>query len=199
MLELRAGIVQDAPRLVPLILASAPTLLPFLFLSRANAQAYLQLACAQDDGQYSATRHHVACNGKDVIGCMSLWHSNMPDVFRDATIRSLRAYLSPSQIAHVLKVNHALVSTFPAPLDDEICIGHFSVSPHWQGQQVGSQLMAYAIEIANVRDKAYLVLDVAEQNHRAIRFYQQWEFAVVHKSETPINDQHFLRMRKALG
>lgn len=52
------------------------------------------------------------------------------------------------------------------------------VLKEYQGKKAGAALMAHCISHAASRHHDLLVLGVWEHNHKAIRFYQQWGFAV---------------------
>lgn len=52
------------------------------------------------------------------------------------------------------------------------------VSKYHQGKQIGKQLLNHAVQIAIEADLQYIWLGVWEDNHRAIKFYQQNEFEV---------------------
>ncbi|WP_371194313.1 GNAT family N-acetyltransferase [Glaciecola sp. SC05] len=196
MLEIRAGKVQDAQALAPLVLLSATQLLPFIFGSRQQALSYLLQASAQEDGQYSASRHFVAVEGEDVIACMSLWHDSMPLAFQQSTVKSLSDFLSASQLSHIISINKRLATLFLAPQTDELCVGHLAVDKAWQGKQVASKLVAHAITQAKAMGKSKLVLDVDMSNQSAIRFYQKWDFMPKHSQEFEPTGQCFLRMQR---
>jgi GNAT superfamily N-acetyltransferase len=199
MINLRQGTEADAQQLAPLILASAPELMAFLFGCSANAIEYLRKACAMSDGQYSAVRHCLACVDGEVIGSMSLWHQQMPESFQLGTLDSLMKHLSPDQIRHIVKVNDILQSVFMPPNIDEVCLGHFAVKPEWQGHEIGNKLMDYAINESHQDKKKYLILDVDESNHVATAFYRKWDFTIQASTSFEPTQQRFLRMVKPLS
>jgi GNAT superfamily N-acetyltransferase len=198
MINLRQGTEADAQQLAPLILASAPELMAFLFGSSAKAIEYLRKACEMSDGQYSAMRHFLACVDGEVLGSMSLWHHQMPESFQLGTLDSLTRHLSPDDISHIVKVNDVLQSVFKPPNMDEVCLGHFAVKQQWQGQEIGTKLMDYAISQGHRYEKQHIVLDVDESNHVAIAFYRKWDFTVQDSTLFAPTQQRFLRMVKAL-
>jgi ribosomal protein S18 acetylase RimI-like enzyme len=198
-IELRAGDAKDAESLAPLIYASAPALMNFLFGTPPQAISYLTKACRVSDGQYSAARHYVAHTDDKVLGCMSLWRSNMPSTFHLGTIDSLTRFLTPTQIAHIVSSNDILQSAFQPPESDEVCLGHFAVAPDWQRKNVGSTLMAFVMRHANRKNKKRIVLDVDQSNESAISFYQKWGFELQGETAYEPTRQVFLRMAKDLS
>lgn len=211
MPTLRKGTSGDCEALASLILSSAPTLLPYLFQGSAKANEYIRKAGIELDGQYSAMRHQVAVgylndkplysttptqetSNETVLGCITLWQSQMPDSFYEATIKSLSSFLSSTQIRHLLDTNSLLMNTFKAPLVDELCIGHLAVIPAGQKMGIGRTLIGYAIEQAKIKDKKVIVLDVDSANQGAIRFYKRCGFVIVNESFFAPTSQSFSRM-----
>lgn len=194
ILKLRPGQQEDADRLASLILLSAQTLLPYIFGSREQALNYLQLACAQTDGQYSATRHHVATKQDEVIACMSLWQHNMPSRFQTCTVKSLTDFLNASQVAHIVTINDELMRVFAPPLPEELCIGHLAVHSEHQGQGVASQMISFALERARALNKSRLILDVDKASTRALSFYRKHGFEKISARGFAATEQTFVRM-----
>lgn len=199
MVEIRQGERQDADALGPLILLSASKLLPYIFGSEQQTLAYISLASKQTDGQYSATRHHLAVDGRNVIGCMTLWHDKMPSTFHKATLQSISDFLSKEQLTHIIQINAALQEIFLPPSADELCVGHLAVALDWQGKQVGSKLLAFALAIAEQLGKRFLVLDVDVQNQAAVIFYTKYGFVSVKEQAFAPTQQRFSRMQRAIA
>lgn len=198
MVAFRVGNEHDAERLTPLVFSSAPELLSFIFGSEIAALKYLHKALMQSDGQYSAHRHCVAVEGDAVVGCMSLWHSDMPKAFHQATVNSLAKYLSVEQLSHIVGTNDILATVFTAPAYNQLCMGHLAVDKSYQRKQIGSKLLVYALEELQRLGKQQLVLDVDCNNQRAISFYQKWQFVPFKESVFLPTGQRFLRMQHTL-
>jgi ribosomal protein S18 acetylase RimI-like enzyme len=198
MVDLRAGEERDATSLAPLILLSADKLLPYIFGSSKHALVYLAAAAAQQDGQYSAVRHYLASSGGNLIGCMCLWHDNMPLEFHQSTVKRLTDFLSKKQLEHIIKINSTLATLFLAPQSEELCIGHLAVNEAWQGKQVASKLMNYAVRQAKLLNKSKLVLDVDTANHGALAFYEKWDFIQKKQQKFIPTQQTFVRMQRVL-
>ncbi len=194
MLQIRQGRKEDAASLAPLILLSANKLLPYIFGSSKQALDYLLLACTQDDGQYSASRHQVITHEDNVVACMSLWQRNMPESFHQHTLSSLGAFLSPEQLVHILSINDDLKALFRPPEDSELCIGHLAVDLKWQGQGLAKQLLAHAVGEAKRLHKHCLVLDVDTASKEALGFYKRSSFVGEQKQVYRATSQTFVRM-----
>ncbi|MFC3122586.1 GNAT family N-acetyltransferase [Agaribacter flavus] len=194
MLTLRQGELEQADLLVPLILASAPELLAYIFGSTKDAESFLKAAVAQHDGQFSARRHRVATMNHEVVACVSIWHADMPVEFHDGTLQSIARFLSPAQMTHVISINPLLVDLFPPPTASELCLGHLSVRPDFQGIGVASKLLSYVVRQARQMSKELLVLDVDENNEAALAFYEKWHFRQAKRTYFPPTEQFFLRL-----
>jgi GNAT superfamily N-acetyltransferase len=215
MIELRGGQPQDTKQLASLVFDSAPILLPYLFGGESQALDYIQQAMHQEDGQYSAKRHIVACGEQEasdksilhdeslvkndiIFGCLTLWHDGLSEAFHQQTLSSLSSFLSDKQLRHLVTTNPSLMRVFVAPSAEELCIGHLAVEPLYQGNGVGKALIACAIKQGNNLAKKRLVLDVDAANSRAIHFYQSCDFIQEAWSEFSPTQQRFVRMSYTL-
>lgn len=200
MISIRKGSSQDAAQLAPLLLSSAPELLPFLFQSEHQALQYILNASESDNGQYSAAMHYVAEGmlAKGLLASVALWHSDMGQAFERATVHSLKAYLTGAQIQHLLVVNPLLSEVFKPPSAQELCIGHLAVREDVRGKGIGKKLIAFAIKQARLLNKTSLVLDVDDSNEAAISFYYGCDFVVTKKTIFSLTQQTFLRMQYSL-
>lgn len=203
MLELRQGTPEDAAQLSDLVLSSAPVLLPYLFGSASQARQFVYFAMRQEDGQYSAVRHCVAtkdglAQGPKVIGCVTLWHTDLPEKFHSNTLSSLASFLSSEQVRRLLTINPLLTEVFAPPASDELCIGHLAVESSQRGKGVGKELLAYAKRQANSLNKVSLVLDVDAKNDEALRFYAACDFTQHNITYFEPSKQSFYRMRYML-
>lgn len=212
MISIRTGQADDAGDLANLVLASAPILLPYLFNGEQQAKQYIEQSSRSNDGQYSANRHCIADgnlpttpastdagnNTTAVLGCMTLWHSNMGTAFELATINSLKLHLTGTQIRHLLNINPMLTSVFQSPKENELCMGHLAVLQNARGSGVGKKLVAYALKQAKRLNKSSLVLDVDQANHEALSFYEGCDFVVSSKALFTPTEQTFLRMQYVL-
>lgn len=198
MIKLRAGSELDADALAPLILSSAPKLLPYLFKGPHNAIQYILQAAKQADGQYSATRHQLAEEGKHVIACITLWDDQLPKSFHSYTLKSLTQFLLPDQIVHLLSNNEIITSVFQAPLSHQLCVGHLAVEENHRGLGVGKELIAYAIIQAQKYNKTQLVLDVDSTNQEALNFYKSVGFKRQKSNFFAPTNQTFYRMQFSL-
>lgn len=196
MILLRQGQTSDAKDLAKLILSSAPTLLPYLFGNEQSCKAYIECAAALVDGQYSATRHQVALDERQskAIACVTLWDKTLPPSFHTQTLNSLQSFLTPIQIKHIVKVNSMISKVFLSPTEQQLCIGHLSVSLAYQGMGIGKKLVAHAIKVAKQKNLAQLVLDVDADNEQALSFYLGLGFMIHTETRFEPTQQSYLRM-----
>lgn len=199
MIEVRKGTPDDSSSLAPLVLASAPVLLQFLFGSKVIAERFIEHAAEQADGQYSSSRHIIASDDNLPIACMTVWHANMPESFRAGTLKSLTEFLEPSVLSHLIRVNPLLEEVFLAPQNDQLCIGHLAVSAEHQGQGIGRKLIAHAIKLAKQSLLNSIVLDVEDSNEQAISFYHACGFIEITESKFSPTEQTFVRMEFRLN
>ncbi|MFT6268131.1 MAG: ribosomal protein S18 acetylase RimI-like enzyme [Alphaproteobacteria bacterium] len=195
MIGLRWASIADGQPLSSLIFSSAPVLLPYLFKGRAQALDYIFKASQRSDGQYSAARHQIACEGSNVLGSITLWDNNLPQSFHSHTLQSLSDFLGPNQIAHLVITNERIKKVFLAPLDHQLCVGHLAVIEKYRGMGVGKKLIAHAIVQAKLRDKTQLILDVDSNNDDAVSFYLGLGFMLIKSNEFIYTKQTFYRMQ----
>jgi GNAT superfamily N-acetyltransferase len=182
MIELRSGAdIADSMGLASLIFSSAPVLLPYIFTSKKQALDYIEKASQRSDGQYSAARHQVAYEGANAVGSITLWDNTLPQSFHTHTLQSLRDFLTPNQITHLVFTNEKIKEVFLAPLDH-------------RGMGVGKKLIAYAILQAKRRRKTQLILDVDSNNDEALSFYSGLGFMLITRIEFTYTEQVFYRM-----
>jgi ribosomal protein S18 acetylase RimI-like enzyme len=198
MIALRAGTEEDAGALAPLIFSSATVLLPYLFKGRQSALNYILQAAAQPDGQYSAPRHQLAIDDKQVVACITLWDDKLSKSFHAYTLKSLTEFLQHDQIAHLLSNNELISSVFLAPQPRQLCVGHLAVLDTHKGLGIGKKLIAYAIMQAKKYDKKQLILDVDSTNEAALSFYNSLGFNKQGCNVFAPTNQSFYRMQYTL-
>jgi len=87
-----------------------------------------------------------------------------------------------NETAGYLKLNyHAAQTEFQDP--EAIEIERIYVLSHYQGKNIGSQLLNFVLNKAKEHQLKYIWLGVWDQNHGAIRFYQRHGFEVFSSHE----------------
>ena len=115
---------------------------------------YLQHACKQPHGQFSAVYHWVSAGSEHtgdepkIDGICATWLSIMPKEFQAGTVSALRDFLSPEQIIHLLAYKEALDECFVPPSSRQLCIGHVSVTSARKRSGVASRLIEHAVQYA---------------------------------------------------
>jgi ribosomal protein S18 acetylase RimI-like enzyme len=180
--------------LAHLIYSSAPTLLSFLFSGKLAALDYISKASERDDGQYSATRHCLATQNSEIVGCITLWDNSLSQTFHSQTLRSLKDFLRPEQISHLVYTNGKIAEVFLAPLAHQLCVGHLAVQEEHKGCGIGKNMLAYAVTRAKQKGKTELVLDVDSANNDAVGFYYAQGFVLSKATSLAYTEQTFYRM-----
>ncbi len=194
-MDIQRGQLSQCATIAQLIHASEPKLLSFLFGGMTQSQAYLQQACNRAHGQFSANYHWVAVEpAKKVVGICTTWISVMPTEFQLGTISSLREFLTPEQIIHLLAYQETLEACFVAPQNHQLCLGHVSTETSSKRKGIASALIAHTIENAKQSAKREIVLDVEETNVGAIACYLKAGFAEVKQNTFTPTQQTFIRM-----
>ena len=194
-MDIQRGDLSQSTAIAQLIYASEPTLLSFLFGGVKQTQTYLQQACSQAHGQFSANYHWVAFeHAPEVEGICANWFSVMPAEFQQGTISSLREFLSPMQIIHLLAYKESVDACFVAPQSDQVCLGHVSVSNASKHKGIASALIAHTIKFAKKSEKREIVLDVEATNVGALKCYLKAGFAELKHNKFEPTQQTFIRM-----
>ena len=178
---IRPAKIQDAEALASLIqLAAGDTLQALLTVPHASISEFLRYALGRSQGQFGYGNHWVVCDTNPphtniwATGCT--WHTNMQADFQLATLHTLLTYFGHEKALHIVQNNALLEDLVKAPLPHQLSVGHFAVAPNMQTKGVGRRLLDHFVELAKQTDKQQLCLDVAQNNHNAIAFYQHYGF-----------------------
>ena len=194
-MDIQRGDLSQSAAIAQLIYASEPTLLSFLFGGVTQTQDYLQQACSQAHGQFSANYHWVALEHANAVeGICDNWLSVMPAEFQLGTISSLREFLSPEQIIHLLAYKESVDACFVAPQSHQVCLGHVSVFSGSKHKGIASALIAHTVEYTKESAKREIVLDVEATNVGAIKCYLKAGFTELKHNKFEPTQQTFIRM-----
>lgn len=184
-MNIRQACQRDAAILGKLIFCSASNTLAATFTinETLSAQNFLRMCLLYPAGQYGYQNHWVAEIDNQVVGCLSVWKSDLPDSFHEATLAGVSAFYGIEHALCVLLASHTLQDCIPKPQQHELCIGHFAVLQQYQRLGVGNALLRLAHEKALVCGKSALSLDVESANSRAIEFYLGQGFIKVSESD----------------
>ncbi|MFT6328595.1 MAG: ribosomal protein S18 acetylase RimI-like enzyme [Bermanella sp.] len=195
-MNIQRGDVAQSDVIAELIFASEPRLLSFLFGGEIQCKAYLQQACNQAHGQFSANYHWVACaKNKSIKGICAAWFCVMPTAFQQGTISSLRGLLTPQQIIHLVAYKESLDLCFAPPAPHQICIGHVSIEPSSQRKGIATAFIAQVLHDAKENTKRELILDVDTANTGAFECYLKAGFVETKRNRFEATQQTFSRMR----
>ena len=183
-MKIRQASREDADTVAELIFASAPLALAATFdiNDELSALNFLKFSLSAANGQYGYANHWVAYIDNQVVGCLSLWHSDFADSFHKATLVNLAGFYGIAHAFSVVQASQALYDCIPKPKPHELCIGHFAVLTEYQRQGVATALLKFSVKHALVFGKSTLCLDVENTHSQAIDFYLAQGFAQESKS-----------------
>ena len=184
-MKIRQANQGDAKTLGALIFSSAPVAIAAIFdiSDKLSAVNFLQTSLSCAAGQYGYDNHWVAEVDNLVVGCLSSWHSDLPDTFHQATLTKLTEFYGIAHAFSVVQASQALQDCIPKPKEHEWCIGHFAVLAQYQRQGVATALLKFAQKQALDSGKFFLSLDVESSNSAAIDFYLGQGFVQKYKSK----------------
>lgn len=126
----------------------------------------------QEGGQFGFANHWLAERRGKVVGCVTAWHTQLPDAFHQCTLSCILNYFGAQKTLQIVDNSIALASMLPAPQEGEFCIGHLAVAPEYRRQGIARQLFLYVQQQAMELGTNQLILDVALDNHAAVAFYK---------------------------
>jgi ribosomal protein S18 acetylase RimI-like enzyme len=193
--KIQRGQLLQSAAIAELIFASEPTLLSFLFGGELQSKAYLTQACKQAHGQFSANYHWVASKkNSQVKGICASWLCVMPTAFQQGTISSLKAFLEPQQIVHLLAYEQAVDKCFPRPEPYQTSIGHMSITATSRRKGIASELISHVINDAKEKTKPEFILDVDIAKNAAVQCYLKAGFVEIKQTRFEATQQTFARM-----
>lgn len=201
MYNLRRANKADIQELVPLLISSAPRLLPRLFDQPPyTANDYLNHALSRPKGQFGYANHRVIIRGEKVAAIACSWQGDPPQDFVTSTFDSLASYYPAAQLLAVLQRCQALQEIFPRPQPGELCLGHIAVAAQHRRQGLASQLLGHFQALGLKLGKTALTLDVEASNHVAIDCYHKFGFILTasHMDHSELALGHYVHLRKVL-
>lgn len=180
-MKIRQANKTDAEALARLVLSAAPVALSAIFdiNSELTALNFLHSSLLIPDGQYGYENHWVAEIDNQVVGCLSAWHSDLPNSFHQATFSNLVYFYGVTHSMYVVQASQSLQDCIPKPKEHEWCFGHFAVLAQHQKQGIGSALLTLVHKQALTSGKSALSLDVEAANKQVTNFYQRQGFVVM--------------------
>ncbi len=172
--------ISDADTLAELILESGYDNLVTLFESPDSPRVldYLKYALTFAHGQFGYTHHQVVRSEGRVVACGSYWSSEITNVFRQATLKSLLDFYGVATTQEILTRSEKLAQLIPAPETDSLGLGHIAVAAGHRRQGWSGELLSHFAELAKALGKHRLTLDVSAENEHAILAYQKFGFTL---------------------
>ncbi|MCG3171111.1 MAG: hypothetical protein CALGDGBN_02698 [Pseudomonadales bacterium] len=176
---LRPCTAADAAVAVPLIHASGPAALRYVFAPRAEGQAlaFLHAAFADGAGEFGFRNHLAIERDGSVLGVAALWDGRSNAAFTVAAVRQIVGFYraaAPGVLWRGLRFERVVR---PAQRDVAY-IGHVAVSEELRGQGVGRSLLEHLLARARAAGYRRAGLDVAASNSRARALYEAMGFTV---------------------
>ena len=140
-----------------------------LFLSRGNRVSYNLASLAEHDGQDTGLL--LAYPGELLarLNWMTAWH--------------MLKLFGPASAIRLIRLQSAY-GDLKETETDEFYISNLAVFPEFQGQGIGTLLMAYAEDLARASGLHKCSLIVAFSHENACRLYEHLGYKIVHTSES---------------
>lgn len=188
---IRKAISKDSVQIAPLILSSGPVTFEYIFSTRHGPAIgdFLKAEFAQNQTMFSHRHHHVYERDGDVIASIGSFDASSHS---GTFLGNARAIFGSYGIRGILKGLLFELRLVKAPRKGCLYLCHIAVLEDCRGQGIAAQMINFMM--AKGREEGYrsLSLDVAEQNTKALRLYQQMGFKVLNrnKSYNSVLDNH---------
>lgn len=175
-IQFRPCVPEDADRAVPLMLSSGPAAFAYVFETKnITPNEFLRHAFIRKGGEFSFESHIALCVDDILIGVGGYHTGDEAKTFlyRDLmNIISVYKWKAISVAIRGLKIEQLIM---PAK-NKEICLCHIGIDPAFQGKGYGLLLMRHLLTKRPINADEYFMLDVSEENPRAIALYEKLNF-----------------------
>jgi ribosomal protein S18 acetylase RimI-like enzyme len=197
-LVIRAARGEDSALAAPLVYSAGPVAFDHIF-NRAHGPyivGFLQSEFAKKQTMFSHRHHFVFELDGKVVATIGQFDKPSHDGTFLGTARAICGSYGWRGIIKGLLFELRLVK---APKKNCFYLCNIAVDPAVRGQGIAAKLVNFMVNQAKEAGYSRLSLDVAEQNHNALRLYQNLGFEVLqrHKSYNKVLDRH-LYMEKQL-
>lgn len=197
-ITVRPAQADDAFFAAPLLRLSLGGLSDHLFDPNADiADGMIATLFARDAGRFGYRQAYVAVIGNERVAVLAASHGQELNRLGLASIPHLIAVMGFAKA--ILSVYRAV--TLPGGWEatsDEYYIANIGVIPSMQGRSIGSQLLAYAEELAKQNSLMKCSLIVGSHNPNARRLYERIGYHVVETVQDPQDKFGYFRMVKEL-
>lgn len=175
----RPAVPADAQRAVPLIYASGPRTLDYVFATeRKCAEDFLLRAFVDGRGEFGFQNHVVGTLDEEVIAVGAAFCGASMPAFTYAGARQILALYgargSLGVFVRGLRVERVIVP----PTRDLWYLAHLGVADRHRGRGIGRALVAHLLGLGRQRGFTRAALDVAVDNPHAERLYGRLGFTV---------------------
>ncbi|GAB2525819.1 GNAT family N-acetyltransferase [Microbulbifer agarilyticus] len=179
--QFRPCLPSDVEDAVPLIHSSGPAAYDYVFCDSAPGQAlaFLQSAFVGERSEFSYRQHWAGLVDGELVACGGLRYAHQNFRFASAAGgRILRSYPVAGAIRTMLR-GLKTERTIAPPSGKAGILYNLGVSPCWQGQGIGQQLVAFLLQQLREQGIETAGLDVAATNTGARRLYERLGFQPV--------------------
>ncbi len=168
----------DVDAAVPLIYSSGPSTFDYVFCAESSeqAQAFLRKSFLEGRSEFGYQQHIAAVLDDKVVGVGALRYAQQNLPFTGAAASAIFRFYSLWSALGVVYRGLRVESVIRPPAKGLGIIYQLGVSPDYQGQGIGRQLIKALIREIRQQGVATAALDVASDNQRAKSLYQSLGF-----------------------
>lgn len=183
---LRHARPDDAGAAVPLIYASGPDALGYVF---GDAEAFLRHAYLDGAGEFGYRNHTVAEYDGEVVGVGAAYSGSAALAFTVSAGRQILGHYGPrgpGVVVRGLRVERVI----RPPAKGVQYIAHLGVLESMRGKGIGTTLVRRFLDDGRALGRDTAELDVAATNPAARRLYERLGFDVVTERDATLRNAH---------
>ncbi len=179
-LEIRPCLPEDVDDAVPLIYSSGPPSFDYVFRNkRVLAIHFLHFAFQRAGGEFSYDNHYALIRRGRLIGIGALFSASQARRFVLREFVNIVQFYK-GQAASVVIRGLRIERILKPPKENEMYLGHIAVAEDERNRGYGQKLIKFMMRQME-GSPCVFVLDVSEDNPRALRLYERMGFQVTSK------------------
>lgn len=168
----------DCEIVVPLIYSSGSDAFEYVFKTKKfNAIDYLKFVFPKRGSEFSFENHYVIQKDGKIVGAGAIFTSISTLKFTFFEFIYICLFYQLNAVGILLNGLRAETIIQP-PEKDEVCIAHLGIIEAHRGKGFGSLLVEYFIDLYAKEVKNEVILDVSEENPRALQLYKRLGFQI---------------------
>ena len=189
MIRLRPSKKEEVDQAVPLIYSSGPPTFEYVFKNtKVEAQDFLRYAFVREGGEFSYQNHYSLYDKEQMVGVGSVFNTKQASSFTVADALNIFRFYKFSSFG-AIKSGLQVEQLILLPKKEEIVIGHLGVEPELRGKGYGTKLIDLLKERADKNANSRWVLDVSEENPRAMALYERLGFKTTKKNVSTLKNK----------